>query len=307
LLSDDGSGAPVAFIGRDGTALANAFAEIAGSPPAEQLRVALGDYAETFAIAVGNRKAPEPPRSGARISVLGVLEARLTAFDRVVLGGLNEASWPPDAKTDAWLSRPMRHGLGLDLPERRISLSAHDFAQLIGAREVILSRATKAEGAPTVASRFLQRLATVAGGRWPDVRKRGERYVNFARTLDRPHSLTPIPKPMPRPPRDARPLAFSVTDIEHWLRDPYPIYARYILGLRELDAIDLEPGAADRGSIIHGALSEFTKTFAAALPDDPVHELLAIGREHFQATEDFPEARAFWWPRFQRIARWFAG
>jgi ATP-dependent helicase/nuclease subunit B len=147
----------------------------------------------------------------------------------------------------------------------------------------------------------------VAGARWPAVRKRGDRYVTWARALDRPDSLAPIAKPMPRPPRDARPLAFSVTDIEHWLRDPYTIYARYILGLRELDAIDLEPGAADRGSIIHGALSEFTKTFAAALPNDPVSELLAIGREHFRATEDFPEARAFWWPRFQRITRWFAG
>jgi len=306
-LSDDGSGAPAAFAGRDGTALATAFAEIATSPPAEHLRVALSDYPETFTIAIGGRKVPEPPRSGARISVLGVLEARLTTFDRVVLGGLNEASWPPDAKSDAWLSRPMRHALGLDLPERRISLSAHDFAQLVGAREVIVSRATKAEGAPTVASRFLQRLATVAGPRWENVRARGDRYVTWARTLDRPQSITPIAKPTPRPPRAARPLSFSVTDIEHWLRDPYTIYAKYILGLRELDAIDLEPGAADRGSIIHGALSEFTKTFAAALPDDPVRELIAIGREHFRATEDFPEARAFWWPRFQRIARWFGG
>src|SRR5215468_9900535 len=247
LLSDDGSGAPAAFAGRDGAALATAFTEIATSPPSEHLRVPLGDYPETFAIAIGGRKVPEPPRTGARISVLGVLEARLTSFDRVVLGSLNEGSWPPDAKSDAWLSRPMRYNLGLDLPERRISLSAHDFAQLVGAPEVILSRATKAEGAPTVASRFLQRLATVAGERWKAVRKRGDRYVSFARALDRPDSLTPIAKPMPRPPREARPLAFSVTDIEHWLRDPYTIYARYILRLRELDAIDLEPGAADRG------------------------------------------------------------
>src|SRR4029077_21074232 len=120
-------------------------------------------------------------------------------------------------------------------------------------------------------------------------------------------SLTPIAKPMPRPPREARPLAFSVTDIEHWLRDPYTIYARYILGLRELDAIDLEPGAADRGSVIHGALSEFTTTFASAFPADPEAERLAIGARHFKALEDYPESRAFWWPRFRRIARWFAG
>jgi len=30
-----------------------------------------------------------------------------------------------------------------------------------------------------------------------------------------------------------------------------------------------------------------------------------IGRLHFAPLDDYPEARAFWWPRFQRIARWF--
>ena len=61
----------------------------------------------------------------------------------------------------------MRHELGLDLPERRIGLSAHDFAQLLGADEVILSHAAKVGGAPAVASRFLHRLEAVAGEeRW---------------------------------------------------------------------------------------------------------------------------------------------
>jgi ATP-dependent helicase/nuclease subunit B len=98
-----------------------------------------------------------------------------------------------------------------------------------------------------------------------------------------------------------------VTDIENWLRDPYTIYAKHILKLRELDPVDLPPGAADRGMLIHAALSNFTKAFAQALPADPAATLIEIGRKHFAALEDYPEARAFWWPRFQRIARWFAG
>ena len=94
--------------------------------------------------------------------------------------------------------------------------------------------------------------------------------------------------------------------MENWLRDPYTIYAKRVLKLRELDPIDLPPGAADRGIVMHAALGEFTKKFAAALPPDPAAELIAIGAKHFAALEDYPEARAFWWPRFQRIARWFA-
>ncbi len=97
-----------------------------------------------------------------------------------------------------------------------------------------------------------------------------------------------------------------MTEIEDWLRDPYTIYARHVLRLRPLDAVDTEPGAAERGTIIHAAIGEFTQTFATSLPADPVRELIALGEPHFAALEDFPEARAFWWPRFLRIAHWFA-
>jgi ATP-dependent helicase/nuclease subunit B len=96
-----------------------------------------------------------------------------------------------------------------------------------------------------------------------------------------------------------------VTEIEHWLRDPYTIYAKHILRLAPLDPIGAEPGAAERGTFIHAAIGDFTKTFATKLPADPLRELIELGRPHFAAVNDFPEARAFWWPRFERIARWF--
>ena len=96
--------------------------------------------------------------------------------------------------------------LGLDLPERRVGLSAHDFAQLLGSREVILSRAAKLGGAPTVASRFTQRLAAVAGARhWKDALARGEKYLAWARDLDRGETITPAKRPRPMPPLNARP------------------------------------------------------------------------------------------------------
>ena len=143
---------------------------------------------------------------GLRVRILGPLEARLTESDRVVLGGLVEGTWPPESRTDAWLSRPMRLNLGLDLPERRIGLSAHDFAQLLGARDVILTHAAKIAGTPTVPSRFIQRLAAVAGERWPDALERGETYLAWARELDRPEAIDrPAPQPAPKPPRAARP------------------------------------------------------------------------------------------------------
>ncbi len=303
LSRDTDAGAALA--GPDGAKLADALDELATSEAAAGLRVEPRDYAELFCAALAGRVVRRPPRPGLRVRILGLLEARLTESDRVVLGGLVESTWPPESRSDAWLSRPMRLRLGLDLPERRIGLSAHDFAQLLGAREVILTRAAKLEGAPTNPSRFIQRLAAVAGDRWQSVIERGNTYLAWVRELDRPEKVVPAEQPAPRPPRAARPKGLSVTEIEDWLRDPYTIYAKHILHLRPLDPVDADPGAAERGTFIHAAIGDFTKLFAKQLPPDPTGALIALGRKHFAALEDFPEARAFWWPRFTRIAHWF--
>ncbi len=303
-LSWDGE-REAAFAGPDGAKLAVALDELATSEAAAGLIVAPSDYVELFSAALADRVVRRPPQRGVRVRILGPLEARLTESDRVVLGGLVEGTWPPETQTDAWLSRPMRKRLGLDLPERRIGLSAHDFAQLLGAREVILTRAAKIAGTPTVPSRFVQRLAAVAGERWQAVLDRGSAYLVWGRALDRAEKIAPAPRPAPKPPRAARPASLSVTEIEHWLRDPYTIYAKHVLRLKPLDAVDAAPGAAERGSIVHAAIGAFTQRFADGLPPDPVGELIALGRAYFADLEEFPEARAFWWPRFMRIARWF--
>ncbi|HKY85690.1 MAG TPA: PD-(D/E)XK nuclease family protein, partial [Pseudorhodoplanes sp.] len=114
-------------------------------------------------------------------------------------------------------------------------------------------------------------------------------------------------RPAPTPPVAARPKRLTVTEIEHWLRDPYTIYAKHILRLGALDPVDTPPGARDRGTVIHAAIGEFTERYAKVLPDDPAAALIAIGEKAFRPLEDYPEARAFWWPRFQRIANWLAG
>jgi ATP-dependent helicase/nuclease subunit B len=306
-LSRDEQGVALAFEERDGLALASAFDDLLRGETRSGLMVPLADYPEVFQTAFGDRAVRRPEKPGARLQIYGPLESRLMQADRIIVGGLIEGVWPPSPRIDPWLSRPMRHELGLDLPERRIGLSAHDFAQLLGANEVILTHSAKAGGAPAVASRFLHRMEAVAGsGHWKAAQAAGKKYIAWAHELDRPLDVKPIAQPEPRPPVAVRPLKMSVTAIEDWLRDPYTIYARYILRLDALDPVDMPLSAADRGSAIHDAVGEFTKDFAARLPDDPARVLRDIGEKYFMPLMERPEARALWWPRFQRIARWFA-
>ncbi|MFZ1952816.1 MAG: double-strand break repair protein AddB [Pseudolabrys sp.] len=305
-LADEGK-MIIAYAGTDGRQLQRAFETLTESQASQTLELAAADYPDVFHLLLSDRAERRAEIGNPRVRIFGLLEARLQNVDRIVLGGLNEGTWPPDTRSDPWLSRPMRLDLGLNLPELRIGLSAHDFTQGLGAPEVILTRAAKQAGAPTVASRFVQRLAAVAGEkRWKAALARGAKYTDYARALDHPAKVSPAPRPQPAPPPEARPAQLSVTDIENWLRDPYTIYAKHVLRLFPLDAIDTPPGAADRGTFIHEAIGEFTKTFDV-LPADVTRELVALGEKHFAPLKDYEEARAFWWTRFLRIAGWFEG
>jgi ATP-dependent helicase/nuclease subunit B len=259
------------------------------------------------ALAVGTVVRPSFGRHP-RLSIWGLVEARLQQPDLVVLGGLNEGTWPGPAAHDPWMSRQMRQEFGIAVPERAIGIAAHDFAQAIGAPKVALTRATRREGVPTVPSRWLLRLDAVLravgldGGLAPDPE------IQAAAALqDAPERRRPSPIAAPRPPLAARPRQLPVTAIEKWIRDPYEIYARYILRLRALDEIDADPGRAELGIAVHAALADFVRQFPHDLPSTAEFELIEIGRKAFGPMLSRPGAWAFWWPRFERIARWFIG
>jgi ATP-dependent helicase/nuclease subunit B len=242
-----------------------------------------------------------------RLAIWGLVEARLQQADLVVLGGLNEGTWPGPVANDPWMSRQMRHEFGIPLPERAIGIAAHDFVQAIGAPEVALTRATRREGVPTVPSRWLLRLDAVLRAVGLDGKLGAEPESAAATAItDRPRLRRPLPRPAPRPPLEARPRRLPVTDIETWRRDPYAIYAKRILRLEGLNPLDADPDRADLGIAIHRALAEFVRRFPRDLPAHAEIELKEIGERHFGGLLSRPGAWAFWWPRFERIARWFA-
>lgn len=242
-----------------------------------------------------------------RLAILGPLEARLQQFDLVVLGGLNEGAWPHSAVADPWLSRPMREKLGLESPERAIGLAAHDFASLAAQPCVRLVRSLKVDGTPTVASRWLQRLQQLARGlKLEDQLKATQTYADYAALLAAPdRAPVPAPRPAPRPPLSKRPRELSVTEIETWLRDPYAIYAKHVLRLAPLEALDAEIGPLDRGRAMHEILERFIRECAERLPPHPLARLIGISEEVF-ASHGVPQVTlAVWRPRFARAAQWF--
>ena len=262
-------------------------------------RCSLADYAALFSAVLAAERAPPSRAYHPRLQILGLLEARLLAFDLALVAGLDETVWPPAAETDAFLNRSMRAALGLSPPERRIGQTAHDFVAALGAPQAIVSRARKRGGAPTVASRFLQRIAAVAGETaYAAAKARGARYLALAQALDRPVAYRPRRRPEPKPPLALRPSQLSVTRIETLRRDPYAIFAERILELAPLAPVGPEIGPREIGDMWHAALQAYGEAFVdGAPPAEARGRLLAFAQEHFAAPLADPSFRALRWPR----------
>jgi ATP-dependent helicase/nuclease subunit B len=200
------------------------------------------------------REVPPPSGGDARVAIWGLLEARLQRLDLMILAGLNEGVWPAPPGEDPFLSRAMRSELGLPSLDERIGLAAHDFAQLATAPNVVLTRALRRDGSPTLASRWLWRLKTLMQGAGAELARVD---LAWARALHEPAEVRPVDAPEPRPPAGKRLTKLSVTAVETLIRDPYAIYARRILGLEALAPIGAAAGPAERGSAVHKAIERF--------------------------------------------------
>jgi ATP-dependent helicase/nuclease subunit B len=290
------------YQGEAGESLQAFFADLA-TVGAGELSLPPFEYPGLFAALIAGRSVRGGEPKHPRLAIYGLLEARLLPVDRLVLAGLDESIWPPEVKSDPWLNRPMRAAIGLSSPEKRIGLAAHDFEQALGYGDVVITRALKRGGSPTVPSRWLQRLDAFLGPAFDAIRRRGERYCALARLAD--HTQAPPPElkaPKPMPALALRPTRLSVTQIENLVRDPYSIYARHILRLQPLDEIAMPPGAADRGTLIHAALERFAELCADGVPPDALERFHAIGEGLFAGLSEFPEVLAFWRPRFAAMA-----
>lgn len=238
--------------------------------------------------------AVRPQQGGhPRLAIYGLIEARLQTADVMILGGLNEGTWPGLPAPDPWLAPRIRTELGLPGLDRGVGMAAHDLAQALGAPAALMTRARRGGTQPAIASRFWLRLQALAGDRF----ERATALEGWARALDDPGEHVPAAKPMPEPPAERRPKAIAVTDVDRLKADPYAFYAKRILGLTQFDTVDADPSAAWRGTAVHDILERWAREDACAL--DKLHDR---ARAMFDGAH--PMQRALWRPRLMEAIDW---
>jgi ATP-dependent helicase/nuclease subunit B len=244
-----------------------------------------------------NGVAVRPPQGGhPRIFIWGLIEARLQQADLTILGGLNEGTWPALPSPDPWLAPRIRAELGLPGLETRIGLAAHSFAGALGAPQVLIMRARRDARGPAVASRFWLRLEALTGGLPP-----ADRLAQWSRTLDAVAETRPADRPQPAPPVEARPKKLSVTDLDRLKADPFAFYAKSMLKLRVLDAVDADPTAAWRGTMVHDVLEAWGRE-----DDCDPSRLRSRAEAMLAGAEAHPLMRALWEPRLIEAIDWIA-
>ncbi|WP_298163588.1 double-strand break repair protein AddB [Brevundimonas sp.] len=295
------------WAGPDGEAAASLLSQLieGGASLGE---VTASEFAELVAALLHDVTVRTGGATHPSLRILGAIEARLVRADRMILAGLEEGVWPQGAPIDPFLSRPMRKALGLPPPERRVGQTAQDFVQAACAPEAILVHSERRGGQPAVRSRWLWRLDMLTRGAGVEIDRPSEALA-AARALDAPVAGQGglARRPAPMPPVDRRPRQLPVTGVERWVRDPYAVYARYVLNLRQLDRPGQSAEALARGQAVHKAVERLTLGWPDVLPDDCEAEIATLLHEELthHGFEDAAMAREG--PLARNSARWLAG
>lgn len=268
------------------------------------------DYISLFAAVLAQHDVRESDLPHPHVLIWGTLEARVHGADMLILGGLNDGTWPAAPAPDPWLNRALRDQAGLLLPERKIGLSAHDFQQAIAASEVWLTRSVRSDEAETVPSRWISRLTNLLDG-LPDqggpqalaaMRARGATWQRLASDFEAAPDIDRASRPAPRPPVGVRPRQLSVTEIKTLIRDPYAIYARHVLGLKQLDPLTTEADAPLRGTVIHDIMETWVRASLADPAKLTAEALIAEAADTLERDVPWPAVRRLWLARIARVA-----
>lgn len=269
------------------------------------------EYTELFFGLAGEIKVPSDDEITPNLYFWNTEDARMQSPDILIAGGMNEGTWPIFSGQDPWLNRNLRSQMGLNLPEARIGLMAHDFQQIVSGKEVILSRSILGDGDPTTPSRWLSRLTNLLAGLDPDgiaalenMRVRGDKWLHLAERSEKPvKPQKSYPRPQPAPPLLSRPKKISATAVRTLITDPYAIYARNILKLKPVYRLKVEPSYLLRGIKLHEIMEQFVAVFDDNKEEAEIASLMGIAMEVLSNTGTLPVVEEVWLSTLEHNAK----
>jgi len=240
----------------------------------------------------------EKSQTDACVQIVSPIEARLLNFDVLVLTSLNQGDFPQN-EGENWLGKKIRADLQIDLSAKKYGQNAYDFCNYLSNEKVVLTRCKSKNGILSIASPFILRLEILCKKLAIKLND-GAEYFALLNKLDNESEISVEASKIlsPKPPLEYRPQKISITEIAKLFSNPYEIYVKKILQLKELNKLDYEPEAREFGSFVHKALEEFVKNKEDKL-------FLSQAKKIFVEFFINEEAKLIWWPRFENMFKNF--
>lgn len=187
------------------------------------------------------------------LQILGVLETRAIDFDRVLMAGVNEGILPTQGQQNSWIPYDVKKEFKLPTQEEQDAIFTYHFYRLMyRAKEVYLLYNGTTDGIQVgERSRFIRQWAF----------DKPEAH-SWEETLQEVRFFPP--KPMQKSiPKTQAVLAklgelgragFSPSALNLFVKDPYGFYTRYLLGIKEEDALEESFSHRTFGTLIHNSL-----------------------------------------------------
>ncbi|RPD37633.1 double-strand break repair protein AddB [Candidatus Liberibacter solanacearum] len=299
---DENKKLPSLWLAEEGKALSALFSKIIEAGPC--IKANAIEWIDIITALIAGETVKPKIEKSSTIFILGTLESRLLNFDTLILGGLNEGVWPKYTPKNPFLSRMMQSDLGLETAEKYIGQAAHDFEMASGTRHLIYTRSLQENNIPTVASRWLQRLLVFGGNAFSnDLKKKGERYLDWARRLDDSTEKQIICKrPRPFPPLETQPKTYSFSEIKKLISDPYAIYAQKILKLDFMPRFKNDPNPKDRGILFHKIVTGLIEEKINKNTPEITRRMKDIIDSYFEKENLPPHIDIIWRYLFHKIA-----
>jgi ATP-dependent helicase/nuclease subunit B len=187
---------------------------------------------------------------------------RLRRFDGVVIAGGDAAHLPGADPLALFFNQGVRAELGLPTRADELREIEARLVELIAASGCITVTWQRIrDGEESLLSPYFERLETLHRCAWNEtlVDRGFEACLPSSRLRSPLEAELPAPSAQPRPvaPAPLIPAAVSASGYNSLVACPYQFYARYVLGLRELDEVQEEIEKADYGQRVHAILARF--------------------------------------------------
>ena len=230
----------------------------------------------------------------AQVQILSTIEARLLNFDNVIIASLNENDFPQIEKA-GWLGKKVKKDLGIDRQLKKVGQSSYDFCNYLSNSKVFLTRHKQKGPKELIESPFLLKFKNLVDQFDVNVDKSDHYNTQLQKRSD--IKQINLSKPAGQPNDNQLFDQISITDITKLISNPYQIYIKKILKLKELKKIDYEPGYPEFGSFVHEVLEDYIKNNKC----DNEHKLQSIFLKYFKNPND----KLVWWPKFENIFKNF--